>query len=201
MNEWGLANTHCGWHGPCTQVMSKVFLMFDKNIFLFNMRNTMSKSAPPLPESLARQLETLGALLRQRRKSLKVNATAAAESAGISRVTVHRIEKGEPSVTMGAWARLGAALGLSLAVQEPSAPQASPHDPSAWVPVQIALAEYPQLQSLAWQVHGLETLTPLEAFDIYERNARHLDMQAMQPEERGLWQALQAAFAGRSAGV
>jgi transcriptional regulator with XRE-family HTH domain len=54
----------------------------------------------------------LGAQLRALRKALKVNVTVAAEAAGISRVTLHRIEKGEPSVTMGAWANVAAALGM-----------------------------------------------------------------------------------------
>jgi transcriptional regulator with XRE-family HTH domain len=36
-------------------------------------------------------------------KALKVSATTAAEAAGMSRMTLHRIERGEPSVTMGAY--------------------------------------------------------------------------------------------------
>jgi len=39
--------------------------------------------------------------LAEKRKALRVSATVAAEAAGMSRVTLHRIEKGEPSVTMG----------------------------------------------------------------------------------------------------
>ena len=157
----------------------------------------MPKASPPVPEALAQQLQALGAQLRAQRKALKVNATAAAESAGLSRVTVHRIEKGEPSVTMGAWAHLAAALGLRLEVgQQTAAAQTSP-ERRAWLPAEIVLADHPQLRSLAWQVHGLDALTPAEAFDIYERNARHLDLEAMPPHEREVWQALQNAFAGQ----
>lgn len=146
------------------------------------------------------RLQALGAQIRARRKALGVNATAAAEAAGMSRVTLHRIEKGEPSVAMGAWANLASALGMAWDLQDraEAGPPLAAADRRGWVPLRIALAEYPQLKALAWQVHGTDTLTPTEAFDIYERNARHLDMQAMPPHEQALWQALQAAFAGEA---
>jgi hypothetical protein len=70
-----------------------------------------------------------------------------------------------------------------------------------WWPVRIALADYPQLKSLAWQVHGTDHLTPVEAFDIYERNARHLDSTNLTEQEQTLWQALQQAFGKRAAHV
>jgi transcriptional regulator with XRE-family HTH domain len=139
-------------------------------------------------------LQVLGAQLRAQRKALKVNATVTAEAAGISRVTLHRIEKGEPSVTMGAWANVAAALGMQLNLElQQHAPQNS--KPSqGWWPVRIALADYPQLKALAWQVQGTDHLTPVEAHDIYERNARHINEAAMSLNEQELRQALQAAF-------
>ena len=48
--------------------------------------------------------------------------------------------------------------------------------------------------ALAWQVHGTDTLTPVEALGIYERNARHLDTAAMSPAEQALLQALQTGL-------
>lgn len=120
-----------------------------------------------------------------------VNAVTAAQAAGLSRVTLHRIEKGESSVTMGAWINLASALGLNLAWQmgagQPSTPEGS-------IPMQIRLADYPQLQALAWQVHT-DQLSPLEAYDVYERNQKHFDANAMLPTERQLWQALQTLAA------
>jgi hypothetical protein len=67
--------------------------------------------------------------------------------------------------------------------------------------VRIALADYPQLKSLAWQVHGTDHLTPVKAFDIYERNARHLDTVSLTEQEQTLWQALHQAFGKRSSGI
>ena len=59
------------------------------------MRNAMPAKPPPLPHTVAEQLSALGQQIRARRKALGVSATAAAEAASMSRVTLHRIEKGE----------------------------------------------------------------------------------------------------------
>lgn len=159
----------------------------------------MNEAAPPLAPVPCAHLMALGVAIRTRRKALGVSAAAAAEAAGVSRVTLHRIEKGAPSVTMGAWCSVMAAVGLDLKVQAPEAQEIA--DRAAWLPVHIVLAEYPQLQALAWQVHGAEALTPQEAFGIYERNARHLDQAAMTAPERALWQALQQVFGREAARV
>lgn len=94
---------------------------------------------------------------------------------------------------MGAWVDVATALGMQLTLELPRQ-QASKNNPKDWWPVHIALSDYPQLKSLAWQVKGTDYLTPVEANDIYERNVRHLDTAAMTANEQVLWQALQAAF-------
>lgn len=153
----------------------------------------------------AAQLRALGQQLRARRKALRVSSTAAAEAAGMSRVTLHRIEKGEPTVAGGAWAQAMAALGMVLQARNteekpPSADsQGNPANLAEWIPVRVRLQSYPQLQALAWQVHGTDTLSPAEAWGIYERNARHLDMAAMSPTELALLQALRTGLGDGSA--
>lgn len=155
----------------------------------------MKKSTPFTPEQTATRLQSMGALIVATRKALRLSAVATAEAAGISRVTLHRIEKGEPSVTMGAWSNVMAALGLHWSVQDSTADKTTQTEPPVnSLPLRIKLSEYPQLQALAWHVQGTETLSPLEALDIYERNARHLDKTAMQPPELALWSALQQVF-------
>ncbi|MCK5682072.1 hypothetical protein KAI46_14810 [bacterium] len=62
------------------------------------------------------------------------------------------------------------------------------------MPVYIDLAVYPQLKQLAWQVHGVDKLSPREALNIYERNWRHLDLEAMEAHERSLLDALRLVF-------
>ena len=158
----------------------------------------MPSPAPLTPEPCAAQLQALGAHIRAQRKALRLSATVTAEAAGLSRVTLHRIEKGEPSVTMGAWCNALAALGMGLQATPSTADAADAAVPApdrtGWIPARVPLADYPQLRALAWQVHGTDTLTPAEALGIYERNARHLDMQAMSANELALLQALRLAL-------
>ena len=155
----------------------------------------MPSQAPISPEQCTTQLKALGEQIRTQRKALRLSATVTAEAAGMSRVTLHRIEKGEPSVTMGAWCNAMTALGMDLQAHKGTQePPATAPDRAGWIPARVALADYPQLRALAWQVHGTDTLTPAEALGIYERNARHLDMEAMPAHERALLEALRLAL-------
>jgi transcriptional regulator with XRE-family HTH domain len=153
----------------------------------------MPAASPAISPSGQEALARLGARLRSARKEQGVSAVAASEAAGISRVTLHRIERGEPSVAMGAWAAAAAALGLTLNLAgedgEPTAPE---------LPERIQLAAYPELKKLAWQLQGVDELTPREALELYERNWRHVDVARLSPGERRLVDVLSRALgAGR----
>ena len=179
-------------------LFTNVFLNIDNKAYLPNMRNTMPAKAPPNPAVVTEQLAALGARIRAQRKALRVSATALAEAAGMSRVSVHRIEQGEPSVTMGAYLNVLAALGMtfSAAVVADEASEMAADDKAGWLPARVRLADYPALKQLAWQVQGVDELTPREALGIYERNWRHLDEAALLPRERNLIDALRLAFGG-----
>lgn len=153
----------------------------------------MPARSPEIATTALESLVRLGQQIRARRKALRINATAAAEAAGMSRVTLHRIENGEPSVTMGAYVNAMAALGLEFGILAPVKPTADDLR-EGWIPARIRLADYPQLKQLAWQVHGTDALTPVEALGIYERNSRHLDLEALEPRERHLIEALRQAL-------
>ena len=162
----------------------------------------MPSKSPPISEACAADLQAMGAQIRSQRKALRLSATVTAEAAGLSRVTLYRIEKGEPSITIGAWCSVMAALGMALQAgtrAETTTAGAAP-DRTGWIPARVALADYPQLRALAWQVHGTDTLTPTEALDIYERNARHLDLQAMSADEQALLEALRLALSPNPGG-
>ena len=49
----------------------------------------------------------IGLRLKTTRQSLGVSAIATAEAAGISRVTLHRVENGKPTVNISAYVRVG----------------------------------------------------------------------------------------------
>jgi transcriptional regulator with XRE-family HTH domain len=151
----------------------------------------MPAKNPKITEETAHRLRALGERIRAQRKNLKLNATVAAEAAGMSRITWYRIEKGEPAVTMGAWFNAATVLGLTVDIPET---KIAGTGRQGWIPARIRLADYPELEKLAWHVHGTEDLSPREAMDIYERNQRHIDKEAMTPEEALLLDALHVAF-------
>lgn len=180
----------------------KRYLILDKYINMNRMRNIMPSRAPLIATTALNQLIAMGKQIRAQRKALRINATTVAEAAGMSRVTLHRIEKGEPSVTMGAYLNVMEALNLDFGIIKPTEPAENilDVDREGWIPARILLADYPQLKQLAWQVHGTDELTPVEALSIYQRNWRHVDVQAMQTHERQLVDALRIGL-GKSGGT
>ena len=159
----------------------------------------MPARTPIIASMAAEKLTALGRQIRAHRKALRISATAAAEAAGMSRVTLYRIENGEPSVTMGAYLNAMEAQGMDFGIIKPTgvAVDAPNEDRKGWIPARIRLADYPQLKQLAWQVHGIDELTPAEALSIYERNWRHVDAQALESRERDLVDALHIGLGER----
>lgn len=153
----------------------------------------MPSAAPPPQGRCTQRLQAIGERIRERRRQLGITAVATAEAAGISRVTLHRIESGSGSVTVGALMNVLDALDLQLhQLENPQASDASPE--TATIPVVIELAAYPQLRQLAWQLQSTATLSPAEAAGLYTRHRRHLNLEAMDQEERQLMEALDQAF-------
>ena len=165
----------------------------------------MPAKSPLQNRTAVMQLAAIGARIRAQRKRLKVAAGTAAEAAGMSRVTLHRIERGEPSVTMGAYLSAVEALGLelALALNDPQARAAAAESESEsaavagrGLPATIRLDDYPQLRRLAWQRPGTSGITPAEALSLYERNWRHVEPDLMEPGERALVEALALRLGG-----
>lgn len=128
--------------------------------------------------------QLLGMRIREQRKALGLSVVAAAEAAGISRITWHRLERGHPNGTLAAYANALDVLGLHLGDPTRAATEAT--DRTGWIPVRVDPAEYPQLRRLAWHVAPGAKLTPQEALDIYERNERHIDVAELSAAERQL---------------
>ncbi len=152
----------------------------------------MPAKAPPVAPAAASKLAAIGQRIRDQRKALKVSGVDAAESAGMSRVTLQRVERGEPSVTMGAYIGAATAVGLELELVDPRERARGKRGArgKAPYPARIKLADYPQLKRLAWQLHGVAALSPEDALGLYERNWRHVDVAALEPAERTLVNAL-----------
>ena len=74
----------------------------------------MPSPSPVLIAEANHHLTALGQRIHARRKAMKISAQAIAQAANISRVTLLRIERGVPSVTMGAYMNALEALGFSI---------------------------------------------------------------------------------------
>ena len=157
----------------------------------------MKKSIEKISNDAISQLVDIGQLIRQHRKSFKITANAAAQTAGISRVTLYRIEKGEPTVSMGAYLNVVSALDLKLQL---SAEVNRGHETNGndvdTLPVRLSFSDYPQLKELAWHVQGVDELSLVEAHSIYERNKRFLDVENLSDSEQELIELLGVAFEG-----
>ena len=154
-----------------------------------------SDDTPRWPLGDAQALR-LGQALRAARKALGITVTAAAQAAQVSRVTWHRLEKGEPTVALGALAAAARVLDMGLTlVPSGAAGMPTPASAEDHLPLQIRLADYPQLRQLAWQVGDRQqVLTPREALGLYERNWRHVQHAALEPREQALLDALRRVF-------
>lgn len=139
------------------------------------MRN-MPAATPAIELEQLATLERIGARIRDHRKNLRISAVACAEAAGVSRVTLHRIEAGNPSVTIGAYANVVAALGLQLMVPVVEA--------AGSTQVMVKLLDYPGLRQLAWQTDAGTEVTEVEALNLYERGWRHLNREALTDREK-----------------
>lgn len=137
----------------------------------------------------------LGEMLRAKRKARGISMASAAEAAGISRITLYRLEKGEPGVSWGALLAAADAIGVGVQLTD-TGEELRATDPLAVgsLPLAIRLGEFPELRRLAWQVgERVDGLTPQEAAGLYARNARHLVGSALSESERRLMQALRQA--------
>jgi transcriptional regulator with XRE-family HTH domain len=72
----------------------------------------MPRRKQPIYPSELRELVALGERLRLARKRRKLTAESIAQRAGITRVTLRKVEAGDGAVTMGSYVRVLAALGL-----------------------------------------------------------------------------------------
>jgi len=165
--------------------------------------------ARPTPLSKAQQqlLAELGERLRNARLRRNLTAEEVAAFAGISRVTVHRAERGEPAIATGTLIKIMGALDMEgdfavlvrddkmgrLLQDSRLRPRRAPGTVAAGPPQRIRIDRYPQLRQIAWHLRASTTdLAPEEAFALYERSWRHVDRAAMGAKEAALLKQLTA---------
>ena len=72
-----------------------------------------AQSAPVVPIPVARALRKLGHDIRDARRRRRIQVAILAERASMGRMTLNRIEKGDPRVSLGAYATVLFALGMA----------------------------------------------------------------------------------------
>jgi len=75
------------------------------------MKEVQSTQVVPIP--VARALRKLGHDIRDARRRRRIPVAILAERASISRMTLNRIEKGDPRASVGAYATVLFALGMA----------------------------------------------------------------------------------------
>lgn len=146
----------------------------------------------------AQMLLDLGARLRMARKRRNLSAAHVAEAAGITRVTLNRLEVGEPAAaTLGTLTKVMDVLGLAgdlvlIARDDKRGHQIRDEQllqkkPPA-LPRLIPLKDLPHLREVAaWHIRNADAkVTPAEAFELYERNWRHIEPKLIVGKEARL---------------
>ncbi|MEY4268334.1 MAG: hypothetical protein RIS90_2869 [Pseudomonadota bacterium] len=159
---------------------------------------------PNLAENQRQQLAEFGERLRLARLRQRLTAQQVADLAGITRVTLHRAEAGDAAVPLGTYVKVMAAMALDAEVALLARDDKAAHlEQDAQLPARragtgfprrIRLAKYPQLRSIAWGLAEDAEVGPTEAFQLYERNWRHVEIDAMEPAEQALLAKLTATI-------
>ena len=72
----------------------------------------MARVSPPLPSPVRRTLQKLGGDIRDARRRRRLPMATVAERALITRVTLTKVERGDPGVSLGIYATVLFVLGL-----------------------------------------------------------------------------------------
>lgn len=144
----------------------------------------------------------LGQRLRLARKRRGLSAEKVAQAAGITRVTLNRLEVGEPAAaTLGTLTKVLGVLGMAgdlmllarddklghrLRDSELLAPKTKA------LPQLISLHDLPHLrEAAAWHIRDQDSkLTPVEVYELYERNWRHIEPEKIVGKEARLLKQL-----------
>lgn len=78
---------------------------------------------PVVPIPVARALRKLGHDIRDARRRRRIPVAILAQRASISRMTLNRVEKGDPRVSLGAYATVLFALGMADRLAEVADPR------------------------------------------------------------------------------
>lgn len=87
-------------------------LFHTNDVLLYEITNVMNKRQQIILPKFTQLLEEMGENIKLARKRRKLTAIQVAERAGIARSTLYLVEKGDASVSMGAYFNVLRVLGV-----------------------------------------------------------------------------------------
>ena len=151
------------------------------------MRNMPATAPQPFP-AVELAAGDIGRHIRELRERLGVSQTDTAMAAGVSRVTLYRVERGNLSVTLGAYLNILDALGERLTAD--AAVDTTPE----LRPGEVRVGDYPQLKLVTWSVRPDTPLTRKEAHHQYVQHWDLVDAKNMTDDERMFVDGLRREF-------
>lgn len=155
----------------------------------------MSKTLSDLSaEDIAKLIE-LGTVLKAFRREQGINQTLLAETLGMDRRTLSKLEKGDPSISMGTAIRVWRSLGFFCELRSPTEQEAYAQElETSYLPMKIALADYPVLRRCSWQLQESDLISPRMAFRLYQDKKSDLDKSVMSRKEQNLIGCLEQVY-------
>lgn len=120
--------------------------------------------------------EQVGDGLRAARRKAGLTQAELAQQARIGRQKLIQVEQGKPGVAIATYAAVADTLGLQLALK----------------PIEVPIADYPELRQLTWNRQGDPMIGERDALALYERYWGLVDTEAMSPHEKAFLQRLVA---------
>lgn len=142
------------------------------------------------PRPHAKPQVDLGQRLRAARLAQQLTQQELAAQAGVSLRALQQLEGGAGSA-LNTFLQVLDALGQLRILDALAPPANAAQRPAMRAPRKraarpIRIADYPQLKLIAWNRRGDATLDENEALALYERNWRHVEVDALEPRERSL---------------
>lgn len=155
----------------------------------------MAKTLSDLsPDDIAQLIE-FGTLVKAFRREHGINQSILAETLGMDRRTLSKLEKGDPSISMGTAIRVWRSLGFSCELRSPTEQEAYAQEfETNYLPMKIALADYPVLRRCSWQLQESDSISPRMAFRLYQDKKSDLDKSVMSRKEQNLIGSLEQVY-------
>ena len=155
----------------------------------------MPKTIQDIGQSTIEFLNDIGCKVQQFRKSHNLTQAILAESLEVDRRTLAKLERGDPSISLGTAFHIFNNLGFSVTVNSTSEQEAKAEAfDKHYLPIHIKLADYPVLKRCAWQLKAEDSVTPPVAYQLYQDKKSDFAKSNMSRKEQHLIGCLELVY-------